>query len=181
MRRLFLSLFLAGALLSGVVCAADGVAQGAGKAAQGKHEKLAFGYLMKWERLLPYKTKDLEDERPAHPAIWEDLKVKQEMLKTLGEDRYKQVTERSGAYGVVLHHDDYLNFPAYYNPPEQWQPEIQIYISLKDGSVKACWEDKTDEWIISGSTARRLPDGYCDDRDYKKIYREQNEADLSGK
>jgi hypothetical protein len=178
MRKLFISLFLAAALLSGAACAAETTAA---KAGESKDEKPAFGYLTKWEHLLPHKTIDLEDERPAHPAIWEDAKVREEMIKTLGEDRYKQVTERSNSYGAVHRYEDYLYFSAYNNPPEQWQPEIRIYISLKDGRVKACWEDMTDEWVVSGGMARHLPDGYCDNRDYKKIYREQNNADLSGK
>jgi hypothetical protein len=191
MRKLFISLFLAAALLSGAACAAETTAA---KAGESKDEKSAFGFLEAWVGNMPdaILPNDPSGFKP-QPAIWEKPEINKLFLKALGPDRMKQLTTGWGAEKYFTNFVRRFGDIVYFSSCRAGgggacaAPLAIVYISIKDGKVQVCWEDGDgDFWFGSSREPRKLTPGYCNPDKYSEpsrgepgimtIYVEQNRA-----
>jgi len=146
---LILVFLVAMVLLCGSALAADSTAAANDKA-------LAFGFLAKWDGKDPI-------------WVW-DAKVKALLKKTLGDRRTKQLISNwgSGSSGANIPVDRFDDQISFFDCKHHFCASFNttIFISMKDGSVQACWVDSdakfnTTEVWLSPKGERKLSEGAC--------------------
>jgi hypothetical protein len=133
--------------------------------------KNPFGYLTKFE------GKD-----PVRENLWADSKFMARLEDALGRERTKQLVTGWGKGDPVTTEitrvEDNLVFAAC-KPNDQCYHQVIVFISMRNGTVEACWQDasssnaRSDFWLSPQGTPRKLPAGYCemhDDTDLAKMF-----------
>lgn len=161
MRKLFFALAVLGVTLCGSACATDGAK---------KNDTKSFSYLKKWVGKDPTEIPAKNYHNlPPRPALWDDPKIKPNIIKSIGEDRFNQLISGWG-YGspsitYVEKVDDYIVFSAC-KPKSSCSEAAIVYISTKDGSVQACYGAA---WFNASGEAKTIDSENCQYRETSQL------------
>lgn len=148
--------------------------------------------------ILPDPVKGFE--KPMHTARWREPAVRDSIIRTIGTGRYNALDTglripgdtRGGmnlGYGWKWEDDWAIEMPSYFIQGTvafgacgqysdcKTDDVVAIFISMSDGSVKACWNN---QWITTAGVMRELERGFCGRwsvEDMWKLYMVQDALD----